>query len=109
MQSPFVLHAIAAYERAFKLMEQTWPSADRGCSAPSPTLADINLMPFAARLSYLGLLEAWTDERPRINDMVGAGAGMAELQARAARPDLGDRVRRDAHATARKSAPTSTS
>ena len=44
-----------------------WPNAaDRGCSATSPTLADINLMPFAARLYYLGLLEAWTDERPRI-------------------------------------------
>jgi hypothetical protein len=25
-------------------------------------------MPFVARLSYLGLLEAWTSARPRINE-----------------------------------------
>jgi glutathione S-transferase len=35
---------------------------------PSPTLADINMMPFVARLSYLGLLEAWTADRPHINE-----------------------------------------
>ena len=33
-----------------------------------PTLADINLMPFAARLDYLGLLDLWTENRPRVND-----------------------------------------
>ena len=68
VHSPFVLHAIAAYERAFKLMEQTLAERGPWLLGKSPTLADINLMPFAARLSYLGLLEAWTAGRPRIND-----------------------------------------
>ena len=68
MHSPFVLHAIAAYERAFKLMEQTLAERGPWLLGKSPTLADINLMPFAARLSYLGLLEAWTAGRPRINE-----------------------------------------
>jgi glutathione S-transferase len=36
--------------------------------AMTPTLADINMMPFVARLSYLGLLEAWTADRPHINE-----------------------------------------
>jgi glutathione S-transferase len=67
VQSPFVLHAVAAYERAFKLMEQTLAERGPWLLGAKPTLADINLMPFAARLSYLGLLEAWTDKRPRIN------------------------------------------
>jgi glutathione S-transferase len=68
VQSPFVLHAIAAYERAFKLMEQTLTERGPWLLGAKPTLADINLMPFAARLAYLGLLEAWTDKRPRINE-----------------------------------------
>src|SRR3954468_5154044 len=65
--SPFVLHAVAAYERAFKLMEQTLAECGPWLLGEKPTLADINMMPFAARLSYLGLLEAWTAGRPRIN------------------------------------------
>ena len=63
VHSPFVLHAIAAYERAFKLMEQTLTERGPWLLGAKPTLADINLMPFAARLSYLGLLEAWTADR----------------------------------------------
>ena len=49
----------------------------------SPTLADINLMPYAARLDYLGLLGAWIDGRPARARLVGGGERMAELQARA--------------------------
>ncbi len=68
-QSPFVLHGIAAFERAFKLLEQTL--AERGgpwILGQRPTLADINLMPYVARLDYLGLLGVWIDERPRVRD-----------------------------------------
>ena len=35
---------------------------------PRVTLADINLMPYAARLDYLGLLDLWIADRPRIRD-----------------------------------------
>jgi glutathione S-transferase len=66
--SPFVLYAVAAYERAFKMMEQTLAEHGPWICGVSPTLADINMMPFVARLSYLGLLEAWTSDRPCIND-----------------------------------------
>jgi len=31
-----------------------------------PTLADINLMPYAARLDYLGLLDLWIKDRSRV-------------------------------------------
>jgi glutathione S-transferase len=69
VQSPFVLHGIAAFERMFKLLEQTL--AKRGgpwILGKAPTLADINLMPYVARLEYLGLLGVWVDDRPRVRD-----------------------------------------
>ena len=68
-QSPFVLHGIAAYERAFKCLEATL--GEHGgpwVLGKHPTLADINLMPYAARLDYLGLIGVWLDERPRVRD-----------------------------------------
>jgi glutathione S-transferase len=68
VHSPFVLHAIYAYERAFKLMETTLSERGPWLLGEAPTLADINMMPFVARLAYLGLLEAWTANRPRINE-----------------------------------------
>jgi glutathione S-transferase len=69
VHSPFVLHGIAAFERAFKYLEETLA----GHGGPwiigaSPTLADINLMPFVARLDYLGLLGVWIDDRPHVRD-----------------------------------------
>jgi len=65
VQSPFVIHAIAAYERAFKLLEETLAGGGPWILGAEPSLADINLMPFAARLDYLGLLDLWTRDRPR--------------------------------------------
>lgn len=67
VQSPYVLHGIAAYERAFRYLEETL--AEHGgpwVLGRQATLADINLMPFAARLDYLGLIGVWIDERPRV-------------------------------------------
>jgi hypothetical protein len=36
----------------------------------NPTLADINLMPYVARLDYLRLLDLWIKDRPS-EDLVG--------------------------------------
>jgi ganglioside-induced differentiation-associated protein 1 len=67
VQSPFVVHAVAAYERAFKLLEGTLTDAGGPwILGAEPSLADINLMPFAARLEYLELLDLWTTGRPRV-------------------------------------------
>jgi glutathione S-transferase len=68
VHSPFVLHGIASYERAFKLLEETLRDGGPWILGAVPTLADINLMPYAARLEYLGLLDLWTDIRPRVRD-----------------------------------------
>jgi glutathione S-transferase len=68
VQSPFVLHSIAAYERAFKAMEQTLSDGGPWLIGARPTLADIALMPYVARLDYLGLLAVWTEHRPRMRE-----------------------------------------
>jgi glutathione S-transferase len=65
-RSPFVMHGIAAYERAFGMLEDTLSETGPWILGASPSLADINLMPFAARLDYLGLLDLWIKDRPRV-------------------------------------------
>jgi glutathione S-transferase len=66
-KSPFVVHAVAAYERAFKMLEDTLAeSSGPWILGSDPTLADINLMPYAARLDYLGLLDLWIKDRSRV-------------------------------------------
>jgi ganglioside-induced differentiation-associated protein 1 len=126
VQSPFVVHAAAAYERAFKTLEDTL--SDGGgpwILGAEPSLADINLMPFAARLDYLGLLDLWVGGRPRaqawwahasawphfksgLSDLISE-AEYAEMRAHG--PKIRDGVaahlaalRRDAAAAASKSA-----
>jgi glutathione S-transferase len=71
VHSPFVIHGIAAYERAFKMLEDTLSENGRLSDARwilggNPSLADINLMPLVARLEYLGLLDLWIKDRPRV-------------------------------------------
>src|SRR5215475_10495835 len=68
VRSPFVLHAIAAYERAFQMLDETLAEGGPWILGARPTLADINLMPYLARLDYLGLLGVWIDRRPRVRD-----------------------------------------
>jgi glutathione S-transferase len=68
VRSPYVRHGIAAYERAFKLLEETLTETGPWILGRDPSLADINLMPFAARLDYLGLLDLWIRDRPRVKD-----------------------------------------
>lgn len=64
--SPFVLYAIANYEKAFKLLEETLAQGGPWILGDKVSLADINLMPYAARLDFLGLLDLWTAERPHV-------------------------------------------
>ena len=65
VKSPFVAHGIAAYERAFQTLESTL-AEHRGpwILGSDPTLADIDLMPYAARADYHGLLDFWIKDRP---------------------------------------------
>jgi glutathione S-transferase len=58
---------IAAYERAFKMLEDTLSeTGGPWILGSNPSLADINLMPYAARLDFLGLLDLWIKDRPHV-------------------------------------------
>jgi glutathione S-transferase len=48
-------------------MEETLAGGGPWIVGARATLADINLMPFAARLDYLGLIDLWTTDRPRVS------------------------------------------
>ncbi len=65
-QSPFVMHGAAAYEKSFKMLEDTLNAGGPWILGDQPSLADINLMPYVARLDYLGLLNIWTEERRHV-------------------------------------------
>ena len=64
--SPFVFNGIAAYEKAFKTMEKDLGDGRPWLLGEQFTLADINLMPFVARLGFLGLLDIWIAGRPLV-------------------------------------------
>lgn len=64
--SPYVFQGIAAFEKAFKTMEEDLRLGGPWLLGPDFTLADVNVMPFAARLDYLELLDLWIGERPHV-------------------------------------------
>ncbi len=65
VESPYVYQAVANYEIAFREMETALKSSGSPwLVGSSMTLADVNLMPFVARLAYLNLVDIWTADRP---------------------------------------------
>lgn len=68
VDSPYVFQGIGAFEMAFEKMENDLKADGPWLLGPQCTLADINMMPFVARLAYLDLLEVWLAERPAIGD-----------------------------------------
>ena len=65
--SPFVLHGIAAFEKAFETLEATLGDGRDWIFGDRHTLADINIMPYTARLVYLGLFDVWNEDRPLVH------------------------------------------
>ncbi|OFZ71687.1 MAG: hypothetical protein A2W04_10780 [Betaproteobacteria bacterium RBG_16_64_9] len=51
-------------EKAFAGLEQVLASGSDWILESGYSLADINLMPYVARLDYLELLDIWTGARP---------------------------------------------
>ena len=71
VESAYVYEGIAAFESAFDTMEAYLSTAEEGNNelwllGSDFTLADVNMMPFVARLHYLNLLDIWLVDRPRI-------------------------------------------
>ena len=68
IESPYVFQAVAIVEKAVNDMEYTLAQGGPWLVGEKMTLADINLMPFIARLEYLGLLDIWTSRQTHIVD-----------------------------------------
>lgn len=64
--SPFVEQGIFAFEKLFGEMDECLSDGRPWLVGQSFSLADINVMPFAARLHYLDLLGVWIDHRPNV-------------------------------------------
>jgi glutathione S-transferase len=92
VQSPFVLYAIAAFEKMFKRLELTLADSSPWIMGDAVTLADINLMPYVARLDYLGLLDLWTEHRPLVRAWWQHVVKWPGFQAGIARPMLAEEI-----------------
>ena len=66
VESFYVYLAIAGFEKAFAAMEAELSDGRAWLLGDDYSLADIGLSPFVARLNYLGLLDVWIAERPRV-------------------------------------------
>jgi glutathione S-transferase len=64
--SPYVLYAVASFEKMFSAMNETLADGRKWLVTNDLTLGDINLMPFVARLEYLNMLDIFIDGRPRV-------------------------------------------
>lgn len=64
--SAWVEYAVFAFERMFARLETRLGDGRAWIMGESVTLADIALMPYIARLAFLGLLDVWTADRPAV-------------------------------------------
>lgn len=64
--SPFVEQGIFAFEKLFQEMEDALEPGQDWLVETGFSLGDINVMPFAARLHYLNLLDVWIADRPQV-------------------------------------------
>jgi glutathione S-transferase len=64
--SPFVEQGIFAFEKLFQEMEDALAPGQEWLVGADFSLGDINVIPFAARLHYLNLLDVWIGDRPRV-------------------------------------------
>ncbi|HSA66688.1 MAG TPA: glutathione S-transferase family protein, partial [Methyloceanibacter sp.] len=114
VESPFVLWAIAAYERAFNSMDDALVEGREWLVGGAFSFAEINLMPYLARLEYLALLDVWIEGRPRVRAWWERAKARASFKAAIADPltqkerdemeMCGSRIRdrvRDLHALSR--------
>lgn len=68
VDSPYVYQGIGQFEIAFDKMEKDIKAGGPWLVGKDMSLADINMMPFVARLAYLDLLDIWAGQRPAVQD-----------------------------------------
>ncbi len=71
VDSPYVFQGIGAFEMAFAKMEKDLKAGGPWLIGAQLSLADINMMPFVARMAYLDLLDVWIEDRPATREWWG--------------------------------------
>jgi glutathione S-transferase len=92
VDSPYVARAVAAYEIAFRAMEEALAGGRAWLVGDMFSLAEVNLAPFVARLEYLSLLDVWTGERPNFGAWWQNVKDRPSYQAEVAGPLSGEEV-----------------
>jgi glutathione S-transferase len=64
IDAPHVYRGAVAFEKIFQKIEKTLSDGRNWLCGDQFTLAEINLVPYVARLEYLDMLDIWTHERP---------------------------------------------
>jgi glutathione S-transferase len=64
--SPFVEQGVFAFEKMFGEMEESLADGRPWLVGQDFSLGDINVVPFAARLDYLKILDVWIGRRPLV-------------------------------------------
>jgi glutathione S-transferase len=94
IDSPYVTWAVAAFEKMFANLEQTLAPGGDWILGSGYSLADISLMPYVARLDYLGLLDLWTAERTATRAWWERARSRASFQAAISGPLTAGEVKR---------------
>ena len=66
VESPYVFYGVAAFEKLFRHMSEVLTEGREWLVGNRLSLADINLMPFVARLEYLNLLDLFLADRESV-------------------------------------------
>jgi glutathione S-transferase len=66
--SPFVKYAVYAFEANFEKISAELSDGREWLVGNHYSLGDLGLTPYLARLEYLGILDVWTGDRPRVGE-----------------------------------------
>jgi glutathione S-transferase len=66
LDAPHIYRGAVAFEKAFQKLDKALADGRTWLFGDQFTLAEINLVPYFARLEYLGMLDIWTRNRPQI-------------------------------------------
>jgi len=66
VEAPHVYRGTVAFEKAFQKIDKALADGRTWLFGDQFTLAEINLVPYIARLEYLNMLDIWTGERPNV-------------------------------------------
>ena len=67
VDAPHVYRGTVAFEKAFQKIDKTLSDGRPWLCGDQFTLAEINLVPYVARLEYLNMLDIWTADRPNVD------------------------------------------